>query len=314
VGFKGESPYTMQIYLPIAEMAVPAGLIFFVSVFVGILSGLFGIGGGFLTTPFLIFSGVPPAIAVGTQTCQVIANGTSGIFGYLRKGHVDIKMGGVMLLGGVAGSLVGILIFKALEYTGQIDFAILLLYAVLLLSIGVLMLAESAFSLLMKGRTIRREFNSFKVSTFMDRLPYKMRFPRSKLYISALIPGGVGFVGGVLASIMGVGGGFLLVPAMIYIIGMPGLMVAGTSLLQIVVTACFAALLHALANQSIDAVLAAIMIAGGVAGTQAGIALTRSVTGIYARIILAVLVLVVGLQLSGQLFVRPHDLFSVGSP
>jgi uncharacterized membrane protein YfcA len=300
----------MLIYLPIAEMAVSAELIFMVSVFVGVLAGLFGIGGGFLTTPFLIFSGVPPAIAVGTQTCQVVANGTSGVLGHLRKGHVDIKMAAVMTVGGIAGSVAGILIFKALEYTGQIDFAIFLLYAVLLVTIGGLMLFESVFSLVMKGNNIRREFNTFRTSSFIAALPYKMRFPQSKLYISALVPGAVGFVGGVLASVLGMGGGFFLVPAMIYIIGMPGLMVAGTSLLQIIFTTSFAALLHSVANQTVDVMLAAILISGGVIGAQVGVALSRVVKGIYARLILAVLVLVVGIQLSGQLFVQPHELFS----
>lgn len=300
----------MQIYLPIAEMAISAEAIFLVSAFVGFLSGLFGIGGGFLTTPFLIFTGIPPAVAVGTQPCQIVANGTSGMLGHWRKGHVDMKMGGVMLMGSVAGSIIGISIFKLLQYIGQIDFVVSLLYVVLLGTIGTLMLLESLFSILFKKETMRSEFNQFNVTGLAARLPFKMRFPRSNLYISAILPAGVGFVSGLLASILGIGGGFLLVPAMIYIIGMPGIVVAGTSLFQIVFTTSFATMLHAVANQTVDIMLAAILIAGGVIGAQFGVAFTGKIKGLHARIILAVLILVVAVQLSGNLFVQPAELFS----
>jgi uncharacterized protein len=300
----------MQIYLPIAEMAVPAEMIFLVSAFVGSLAGLFGIGGGFLMTPFLIFIGVPPAVAVGTQPIQIAASGVSGMLGHWRKGHVDFKMGGVMLIGSSAGSILGIAVFKVLEYIGQVDFAISLLYVILLGSIGLLMLIESASRLVIKKKNIRTEFNSFKVSNFMASLPFKTRFARSKLYISALVPAAVGFFCGILAAILGIGGGFMLVPAMIYIIGMPGLMVAGTSLYQIVFMTSFATILHAVANQTVDVLLALIMIVGGVIGTQVGVFFTKYIHGVHARIVLAILILTVSVQLSSHLVIAPHEIFS----
>jgi uncharacterized membrane protein YfcA len=300
----------MQIYLPIAEMAVPAESIFLVSALVGFLSGVFGIGGGFLTTPFLIFTGLPPAVAVGTQLLQIVASGMSAMLRHLRKGHVDLKMGSVMLAGSTAGSLVGIGIFKLLEYTGQIDFAISLLYVILLGTIGTLMLTESLFSQFFKRKSVRSEFNSFKVSSFITRLPMKMRFPRSKLYISALVPGAVGFVCGVLSAVLGIGAGFMIVPAMIYIIGMPVLVVAGTSLFQIVFMTALATILHSVASQTVDAILAVIMVFGGVIGAQIGVSFTNVIKESHARIILATLILVVCMQLSGGLFLRPDEIFS----
>ncbi|MCB1532553.1 MAG: sulfite exporter TauE/SafE family protein [Alphaproteobacteria bacterium] len=300
----------MQVYLPIAEMAISAESIFMVSAFVGFLSGLFGIGGGFLTTPFLIFTGVPPAIAVGTQPCQIVANGTSGVLGHLRKGHVDFKMGGFMLMGSTAGSVIGISIFKLLQYLGQIDFVISVLYVVLLSSIGTLMLAESAFSMFFKKKNMRSEFNTNKISNFKAALPFKTRFSRSNLYISAVLPVGVGFIGGILASILGIGGGFLLVPAMIYIIGMPTLVVAGTSLFQIIFTTSISTMLHAVTNNTVDALLAAILIAGGVIGAQVGVLFTGKIRPLHARIMLALLIIIVSIQLSGNLFIAPEEIFS----
>ncbi len=300
----------MQVYLPIAEMAVSAEMIFSVSAFVGFLSGLFGIGGGFLTTPFLIFTGVPAAIAVGTQPCQIVANGMSGMLGHLRKGHVDFKMGGFMLIGSTVGSLIGISIFKLLQYLGQIDFVISLLYVVLLSSIGTMMLVESIFTMFFKKKNMRSEFNTNKVTGLKAILPFKTRFNRSNLYISALLPVGVGFVGGILASILGIGGGFLLVPAMIYIIGMPTLMVAGTSLFQIVFTTSISTMLHSVTNQTVDILLAAILIAGGVIGAQFGVAFNGKIKPLHARIILALLIIVVSLRLSGNLFIEPIEIFS----
>jgi uncharacterized membrane protein YfcA len=193
---------------------------------------------------------------------------------------------------------------------GQIDFVISILYVVLLGSIGSMMLVESLYSLMVKKKNIKSEFNSFKVSSFASSLPLKMRFPRSKLYISALIPASVGFVGGILASILGVGAGFLLVPAMIYIIRMPSLIVAGTSLFQIVFTTALVGILHAVANNTVDVLLGVILIAGGVIGTQFGVGFAGKIKGLHARIILAILILVVSVQLAGQLVIPPDDLFS----
>ncbi|MGB4106282.1 MAG: sulfite exporter TauE/SafE family protein [Alphaproteobacteria bacterium] len=299
----------MQVYLPIAEMSVPAESIFLVSAFVGFLSGIFGIGGGFLTTPFLIFTGIPPVIAVGTQASQLVASSVAGVLGHWEKGNVDVKIGGVMLVGGLLGSVLGIVIFGLLEKLGQIDFAISVLYIILLGFIGVLMLAES-FLHFVKPKNMRKEFNTLNVNKFIAGLPYKMRFPRSKLYVSALVPGGIGFLGGVLASVLGVGGAFVIVPAMMYILGIPSLLVAGTALFQMIFTTAFATIMHALVNQTVDVVLAVILIIGGVIGAQAGITFARHVKGIYARVTLALIVLAVCLQMIGNLFIQPAEIFS----
>jgi len=300
----------MQIYLPIAEMAISAETIFMVSAAVGFLSGVFGIGGGFLTTPFLIFSGIPPVIAVGTQASQLVASSFAGVLGHWGRGNVDVKMGSIMLGGGLAGSFIGVLIFKFIESIGQIDFMISILYIVLLGAIGMLMLFETVFTTFFRKKAIRHEFNAQKISPVIAKLPYKMRFPRSKLYISALVPGGIGFVGGILASVLGIGGGFLLVPAMIYILGMPILLVAGTSLFQMIFTTAFATILHAVANNTVDIILAVVLIVGGVIGAQIGVTLSRFVKGPVARILLALIVLGVCVQLIGQLFIEPSELFS----
>ena len=300
----------MQIYLPIAEISIAAETIFFVSAFVGCLSGMFGIGGGFLTTPFMIFMGVPAPVAVGTQPCQIAANGMSGMLGHLRKGHVDFKMGSIMLIGSTAGSVIGVNIFKILEQLGQIDFVISMLYVVLLSSIGALMLIETLLSTFVSNKQLRTQFNASHINPFMAALPFKTRFDRSNLYISALIPICVGFFSGILASILGIGGGFLLVPAMIYIIGMPGLVVAGTSLFQIVCTTSIATVLHAMANHTVDIMLAIILISGGVIGAQIGVGFAGKIKSLHARIILAVLIIAVSIQLSSNLFIAPDEIFT----
>lgn len=299
----------MQIYLPIAEMSVPADMIFLLGCTVGFLSGVFGVGGGFLTTPFLIFLGIPPAVAVGTQANQLVASGMSGTIGHFKRGNVDVKIGAVMLSGGVIGSFIGIMIFRLLEYLGQIDFAVSLLYMILLGAIGALMLSESLISNF-KKKTVKSHFNAQRVNPFIARLPYKMRFPRSKLYISALVPAGIGFIGGILASILGIGGGFLLVPAMIYILGMPTILAAGTSLFQIIFTTAAATMMHATMNHTVDIVLGLILIVGGVIGSQFGISFARFIKPSHARTILAILVLAVSIRLAFKLFWEPIELFS----
>ena len=299
----------MQIYLPIAEISVPGEVIFLLGCSVGFLSGVFGIGGGFLTTPLLIFFGVPPAIAVGTQANQLVAASVSGVMGHWKRHNVDVRMGLVMLTGGVLGSFIGVFIFKFLEYLGQIDFAVSFLYVILLGSIGTLMLLDSVFKAF-KGKTVRAEFNSFKQNCFYMALPYKMRFPKSKLYISALVPAGIGFVGGILASILGIGGGFLLVPAMIYILGMPTLMAAGTCLFQIIFTTAFATIMHASVNNTVDVILASMLILGGVIGSQFGLSAGRRIKGQHARIILGLIIVFVAIRLATTLFLEPPELFS----
>lgn len=299
----------MQIYLPIAEISIAAETIFFVSAFVGCLSGMFGIGGGFLTTPFMIFMGVPPLVAVGTQPCQIVANGTSGMLAYLKKGQVDFKMGGVMLIGSTFGTVFGVSLFKLFEYLGQVDFVISLLYVLLLGVIGFLMLGESLYTLFVGSKGLRQEFNSFHVNPYIASLPFKMRFERSRLYVSALLPISIGFLGGMLAS-LGMGGGFFLVPAMIYVIGMPGLVVAGTSLFQIVCTTSITTVLQAVTNHTVDVMLAVILISGGVIGAQIGVGFAGKIKSLHARIILAVLIIAVSIQLSGNLFIAPLEAYT----
>ncbi|MGH1375874.1 MAG: sulfite exporter TauE/SafE family protein [Alphaproteobacteria bacterium] len=298
----------MQIYLPIAEMSIAIEYIFILGAFVGFISGVFGVGGGFLTTPLLIFMGIPSAVAVGTQGSQLVASGMNGVMGYWRRGQVDFLVGTIMLVGGVIGSVTGIIFFQFIKYLGQIDLIISLLYIVLLGSIGIMMLFESVFTMF-KKKTVRSEFNRLKSPSLISRLPYKMRFPRSKLYISVFVPGIIGFVSGFLVSTMGVGGGFLLVPAMIYILGMPPLLVAGTSLFQIIFTSAFATVMHATVSNSVDILLAIFLILGGVIGAQIGVVVSKKVTGARARVILAMLVLGVCVQLGIQLFLHPSELF-----
>lgn len=301
----------MQIYLPIAEMAVRGEAILILGTVVGFLSGVFGVGGGFLMTPFLIFMGLPPAIAVGTQANQLVASSVSGVLGHWRKGNVDFKLGGVMLCGSMIGSVLGIIVFKMLQYIGQIDLIIPVLYVLLLGTMGAMMFFESLMVLVKnKGKAPTEEKPSLHHHPFFQALPYKMRFPRSRLYVSALLPAGIGFIGGLLVSIMGIGGGFLMVPAMIYILGMPTLLVAGTSLFQILLTTVFTTILHATANQTVDLVLASLLIAGGVVGVQVGVRVARRVTGAWGRVALATMLLLVSFELAGQLLIKPVDLYT----
>lgn len=299
----------MYIYLPVAEISIPAESVLLLGTIVGFLSGVFGVGGGFLTTPFLIFMGIPPAVAVGTQTNQLVASSVAGSIGHWRRGNVDFKIGLVMMGGGIAGSIVGIGIFSLLQWLGQVDLAISLLYILLLGGIGMMMLTETIWSVTHK-KSVRQQFNTQKVSRFVASLPYKMRFPRSKLYISALVPGGIGFIGGILAAVMGIGGGFLIVPAMIYILGMSTIVAAGTSLFQIIFTTAMASLLHATINGTVDLLLALLLIIGGVIGTQFGVSVGRSIKPSHARMTLAILVLLVSLQLGWNLFSQPSELYS----
>jgi uncharacterized membrane protein YfcA len=307
---RGVNNNKMQIYLPIAEMAVPVEQIFSVSALVGFLSGMLGIGGGFLTTPFLIFIGIPPSIAVGTQATQLVASSTSGVFGYLKRGHVDVRMGALMLGGGFFGSLLGAWIFSILQSLGKIDFVISVMYIILLGSVGMMMVSDVVRSYFFKDVSLRREFNHFRPNPFIASLPFKVRFRRSSLYISAIMPISVGFVGGLLASVLGIGGGFILVPAMLYLIGMPGFLVAGTSLFQMIFTTAFAAIIHAVLNNTVDIVLAVILMIGGVIGAQIGVGFTRFVSGLSARILFAAIVLAVCAKMCFDFFIQPEELFS----
>ena len=302
----------MQIYLPIAEISVNALLILILGGAVGFLSGLFGVGGGFLMTPLLIFIGVPPAVAVGTQANQLVGASVSGVLAHWRRNNVDVKLGLIMLIGGALGTGLGVWLFGRLQKLGHIDLVISLAYVLFLGTVSGLMLTESVRALL-KGRdtSVRSKLHHH---TWLHGLPFKMRFPRSRLYISALLPALIGFVGGVLVAIMGIGGGFLLVPAMIYILGMPTALVAGTSLFQIIFTTGLAAFLQAVGNQTVDIVLALLLLVGGVIGAQFGTRAGMRLRGEQARALLAMMVLAVAVKLAVDLVVRPEDIYSITLP
>jgi uncharacterized membrane protein YfcA len=300
----------MQVYLPIAEMSVNALLLLGMGGIVGFLSGLFGVGGGFLMTPLLIFIGVPPAVAVGTQANQLVAASVSGMLAYWRQGNVDLKIGLVMLAGSAVGSLIGVWIFGVLQSLGQIDLVISLTYVLFLGVIAVLMLVESVRSMLRYRKTAgqRRKLHNH---AWFHGLPLKLRFPKSRLYISALVPAAIGFLGGLLTSIMGIGGGFILVPAMIYLLGMPASLVAGTSLFQIIFTTAMTAFLQAYQNETVDVMLALLLVAGGVVGAQFGHRVSGKLRGDHARALLASLVLVVCIKLAADLVATPTDVYSL---
>lgn len=302
----------MQVYLPIAEISVNALLILILGGAVGFLSGLFGVGGGFLMTPLLIFIGVPPAVAVGTQANQLVGASVSGVLAHWRRNNVDVKLGLVMLAGGALGTGLGVWLFGRLQKLGHIDLVISLSYVLFLGTVSGLMLTESVRALL-KGRGTATR-SKLHHHTWLHGLPFKMRFPRSRLYISALLPALIGFVGGVLVAIMGIGGGFLLVPAMIYILGMPTALVAGTSLFQIIFTTGLAAFLQAVGNQTVDIVLALLLLVGGVIGAQFGTRAGTRLRGEQARALLALMVLGVAVKLAVDLVIRPEDIYSITLP
>jgi uncharacterized protein len=311
----------MQIYLPIAEIAVSVETIALLGGLVGIISGVFGIGGGFLTTPFLIFLGIPPAVAVGTQSSQLVASSSTAVIGHWRKQNIDLKMASILLIGGAFGTFIGILIFKFLQYLGQVDLAISVLYVLFLCGIGGMMLSESATTLIRAKRQKLTQDDSnissgnlnqkSRTQIWRDNLPYKMNFPESRLYISMILPLGLGFLGGLMVSVMGIGAGFLLVPAMIYFLRMPPLLVTGTSLIQIAVTSALACVLHAVTNQTVDLILAAVLIGGSVIGAQIGVRLSRYIRGATARFILASIIMVVGLKLAAELLIPPLNLYTI---
>ena len=302
----------MQIYLPIAEISVDVFLILGLGGLVGFLSGVFGVGGGFLMTPILIFIGVPPAVAVGTEANQIVAASVSGVLAHWSRGNVDFKMGSVLLLGGLAGSSFGVWLFAVLREVGQIDLVILLSYVTFLGIVGTLMFIESVRSPRRSSRAGTAIRGKLHRHTWVHGLPLKMRFRRSKLYISALLPFGVGFVVGVLAAIMGVGGGFIMVPAMIYLLGMPTAVVVGTSLFQIIFVTANVTFLQAYANQTVDVVLAILLLTGGVIGAQVGARVGIKLRGEQLRVLLALMVLAVCGRIAYDLSVTPEDIYSLG--
>ena len=303
----------MTVYLPIAEMNVNILLIILLGIMVGGLTGLFGVGGGFLMTPLLIFLGIPPAIAVGTEAPHVLASSFSGVIAHWRRKNVDIKMGIFLLAGGIAGSIVGVNLFKILREFGQIDVIIQFLFLIFLGLIGFSMLFESAKTTIKKYRTTSLIRTKLHQHSWIHGLPFKMRFHRSKLYISTIPPVIIGFFVGILSAMMGVGGGFIMIPAMVYILGMSTNVVVGTSLFQIIFVTANSTFFQSYLNQTVDIVLASLMILGGVIGAQVGARLGSTFKSEYLRGVLAILVLAVCIKIFLDLTLTPDDLFSLSS-
>jgi uncharacterized membrane protein YfcA len=304
----------MQIYLPVAELSLNVLVLLGMGFAIGVLSGMFGIGGGFILTPLLIFLGVPPGIAVGTGASQVIASSVSSALGHWQRGYIDFQMGYLLIGGGLFGALAGVKVLYVLKQLGQLELFVALTYVILLGVIGGLMLIESVKTLrsspLAAGGFTRRGGQH----TWIQRLPLKQRFPHSKLYISAIPPVAIGAFVGWLTAIMGVGGGFVMVPAMIYLLRMPTRVVIGTSTFQIVCVTSFTTLLQAVQNNSVDVALSLPLIVGGVIGAQFGVGFAERLKAEQLRALLALLVLAVAVRMALGLVVPPSDLFSIEAP
>ncbi len=300
----------MQIYLPIAEVSVNAFLLLGLGGIVGMLSGMFGVGGGFLMTPLLFFIGIPPAVAVATEANQIVASSFSGVLAHFKRKTVDLKMGGVLLVGGLVGAFLGVQLFNYLKSLGQVDLLIKLSYVSFLSVVGGLMFVESLRAVLKTrgGAAPKR-----RKHTWLHNLPFKMKFRTSGLYISVIPPVIVGVLVGVLAAIMGVGGGFIMVPAMIYLLGMPTKVVVGTSLFQIIFVTAFTTLMHATTNYTVDMGLAVLLLIGGVIGAQIGARIGVKLKAEQLRILLAIMVLAVCAKLGLDLLLQPGELYTIGA-
>jgi hypothetical protein len=300
----------MEIYLPVAEMSVNWLIVIALGTGVGFLSGMFGVGGGFLMTPLLVFTGIPSTVAVATTLSHVTASSMSGALAQWRKRAIDFTMAGVMLGGGIAGTLFGVWLFALMRRQGQMDLIVSLSYVILLGSIGFIMLRESLATLraYRSGITVARRPVT---RSWIQALPFKMRFRQSRLYISVIPPIAIGFGVGALSAIMGIGGGFIIVPAMIYILRMPTNVVMGTSLVQIIAVTAITTVLQATSNYAVDMVLAGLLVSGGVVGAQLGVRAGAKLRGEQLRLLLAVLVLVVGAGVAWQLVARPADVYSL---
>ena len=300
----------MYIYLPIAEQPIHSLVILGVGAFLGLIMGLVGVGGGFLLTPIMMFLGIPPPVAVASVANQLVAPSVSGVLSHWKRSNVDFKMGTVLLLGGIVGSSIGVLLFNFLGKIGQLDFVIKSSYVIFLTLIGTLMFAESLRLILRtrKGKVSRGKLHQHN---WLHGLPFKIRFRKSKLYISILLPILIGVVVGILAALMGIGGGFIIVPAMIYLLGMPTSLVVGTSLFQIIFVAANTTILQASQNQTVDIVLATILLLGSVIGVQIGSRYTNILKGEYLRLILSSIIILVSFKLLIDLIAVPSDLFSV---
>jgi|TARA_B100002019_G_scaffold90638_1_gene78271 hypothetical protein len=300
----------MYIYLPIAEQPIHALVILGVGAFLGLIMGLVGVGGGFLLTPIMMFLGIPPPVAVASVANQLVAPSVSGVLSHWKRSNVDFKMGTVLLLGGVVGSSIGVLLFNFLGKIGQLDFVIKSSYVIFLTLIGSLMFTES-LRLILRTRKGKISRGKLHQHNWLHGLPFKIRFRKSKLYISILLPILIGVIVGILAALMGIGGGFIIVPAMIYLLGMPTSLVVGTSLFQIIFVAANTTILQASQNQTVDIVLATILLLGSVIGVQIGSRYTNILKGEYLRLILSSIIILVSFKLLIDLIAVPSDLFSV---
>jgi hypothetical protein len=299
----------VQIYLPIAEMPVDVFLILGMGVAVGFISGMFGVGGGFLLTPLLIFVGIPPAVAVATQGPQIAASSTTGALSYWRRKSIDFKLGGVLLVGGFIGTILGVLFFNQMRRIGQLETVITLSYVVLLGSVGTLVSWESLAAVIKAGKVPPRRRTAGRHNWY-EGLPFKLRFHRSGLYISVIPIVFIAILIGFAGAVLGIGGGFILVPALIYIFRVPAQVVVGTSLFQILFTMLGATVLHAATNHSVDLFLALLLMVGGVFGAQFGARAGAQIRGDYFRVLLGLLILSVAIRFAGDVFTQPKEPFS----
>ncbi len=300
----------MYIYLPIAEQPINSLIILGIGSLIGFIMGMVGIGGGFLLTPLMIFFGIPSPVAVASVANQIVAPSVSGVLSHWKDGNVDFKMGIILLIGGVIGSSIGVLLFNILNNLGHFDLVIKVSYILFLTTIGLLMLYES-LNLMVKVRRGRVTRGKLHQHNWLHGLPFKTRFRKSKLYISILLPLLIGLIVGILAAIMGVGGGFLIIPAMIYLLGMPTSLVIGTSLFQIIFVASNTTILQASQNQTVDIILALLLLIGSVIGVQIGSKFSNLMKGEYLRLIFGIIVLFVGFKLISDLVSTPNDVFSI---
>jgi uncharacterized membrane protein YfcA len=301
----------MDVYLPIANLAVNGLVIVGLGALMGILSGMFGVGGGFLTTPLLIFYGVPPTVAAASAASQVTGASVSGVFAQARRGGVDYLMGTVMVVGGVVGTGAGAVLFRLLQRIGQIDTVINLLYVLMLGGIGWLMARESVQSLKALRAGVTLPARKRRHHPLVASLPFRWRFYRSGLYISPLAPLLLGFVSGVLTVLLGIGGGFIMVPAMLYLLGMSANVVVGTSLFQILFVTMVSTMMHALTTKAVDIVLAVLLLVGSVSGAQIGVKFAQRARPEYLRLVLAIIVLAVALRMALGLTYRPDEIYTV---
>ena len=300
----------MHIYLPIAEQPINAFIVIGIGSLVGIIMGMVGIGGGFLLTPLMIFLGIPSPVAVASVANQLVAPSVSGVLSYWKSSNVDFKMGIILLVGGFIGSSIGVLIFNFLNNIGQLDLVIKLSYFLFLSIIGTIMFVES-FRLILKVRRGKISRGKLHQHNWLHGLPFKTRFRKSKLYISIIPPILIGVIVGVLAALMGIGGGFIIVPAMIYLLGMPTSLVVGTSLFQIIFVASNTTILQASQNQTVDIILAFLLLLGSVIGVQIGSKFSNYLKGEHLRLFLSIIILIVGFILLSDLILTPSDLYSI---